>query len=127
MYKKIAIKDLIWLNGCLVRIDEKYENEYTPKGLYMFVERDDHNAIKLYREGMFFYIEEYCDEDEVDIDTLSVKERLENIIEAQTVSCMSLIKDGWSDDDTQQYFNITPYMKQLKLYKKLESIVKGCE
>ena len=126
MYKIIPIKDLVWLNGCLVRIDEKYENEYVPKGLYKIKKKDEHEAIKLYKDGMFCYIEEYSIDDKVDVDTLSVEKRLENIIEAYIATCMSLIKDGWSDDETK-HFNINPIMNQLRMYKKLESIIKGCE
>lgn len=122
---KIKINNLWQFRGVTVEITEELSDVYLKKGAYTFVTKEEHGELMLYSsENGTSALSEWDDDDEINIfHTKDYTKRVDNLVEAQTIQCISLIGDGWSENN--QYMNLTPYLNDLKSYRALQSLLKA--
>lgn len=120
---EIKVDDLWQYGGIDIQVGDKLVNEYLPKGSYTFVGREIDSCYRLFSNGIFYLLEEWEDDDIVTTYTISSTKRVDNLVEATTALCISLIQDGWREDS--DHLNLTPHLNELRGYKALQTLLKG--
>ena len=114
---KVKVYELWKYKGCSIYIDEDMSNEYLPKGNYNVIGKVDW-GIELYFNGNTFLIEEYTEEDEVDVYINEYKRRVDILVEAYSIICLNIAEDGLDNFDR--------YLHYLSNYKKIQSVLYDC-
>ena len=110
MYK---LNELWQIPGCVVNITEKYENKYLPRDFYVFVEKSEYGFV-LYKDHCNYLLEEWEDNDEIQVSFKEPLMRIEALVEAKNAQILGLISDGWTlKEKYQDPLNLAPYYDEL--------------
>jgi hypothetical protein len=100
------------------------------KGTYLIVDKDSH-GYRLYNidKGKNVFFEAGWLDDDIEFDVIHTPplEVLELALESITKTILTLTSDGWEANPDNQYFDLTPELKKLKIIQEAVQTLKGIE